>query len=97
MTSVLRHRIFIRDDKETELAVDYEISGGEGPSGEFGPPEHYDPGSSMEVCITDAWLYGSDADGNQAVMVNDLTEAEIERFDMEVNEDPETWEINDDR
>ena len=89
--SVLRHRIFIRDDKETELAVDYEISGGEGPSGEFGPPEHYDPGSSMEVCITDAWLYGS------AVMVNDLTEAEIERFDMEVNDDPETWEINDDR
>ena len=89
--SVLRHRIFIRDDKETELAVDYEISGGEGPSGEFGPPEHYDPGSSMEVCITDAWLYGS------AVMVNDLTEAEIERFDMEVNEDPEKWEIDDEQ
>lgn len=89
-----RSRIFIRDDGETELEVDYTFSGGSAPSGLSGPPEHYDPGSSHEVTIEDAWLL-ADANNPDAPRVT-LTDAEAERFADEVNQDPATWEPDDD-
>lgn len=87
-----RNRIFLRDDQETELSVDYTISGGSEPSGMFGPPEDYDPGSGWEVEIEGAWLL-SESDKADAAQV-ELTEAERERFDNEANEDPASWETD---
>ena len=89
-----RYRTFVRDDGETELEVEYTISGGSEPSGLFGPPEDYDPGSAAEVVVTGAWLV-ADADKQDAPRVQ-LTEAEYERFEIEVNQDPATWEVDDD-
>lgn len=89
-----RSRIFIRDDGETELEVDYTFRAGSAPSGMFGPPEHYDPGSAAEVEIEAAWLL-ADANKPDAPRVK-LTDAEAERFETEVNEDPATWEPDDD-
>lgn len=89
-----RSRIFVRDDRETELEVDYEISGGSEPSGLFGPPEDYDPGEAPEVNITDAWRL-ADANDPNAPRVT-LTDAEAERFAEEVIADPATWEPEDD-
>lgn len=89
-----RSRIFIRDDQETELEVDYEVRGGSEPSGLFGPPEHYDPGEPSEVTVTGAWLL-ADASNVDAPQV-ELTDAENERFEQEVIEDPATWEPDDD-
>lgn len=83
-------RIFIRDDGETELEVDYTFRPGSAPSGMFGPIEHYDPGEPAEVTIEDAWLWG-DRSKPDAPKV-ELTDAEAERFEREVNEDPATWE-----
>jgi hypothetical protein len=85
-----RARTFVRDDRETELEVDYEVRGGSEPSGMFGPPEHYDPGEPPEVTVTGAWLL-ADANNPDAPEV-ELTDAERERFEQEVIEDPETWE-----
>ncbi|MBS67251.1 MAG: hypothetical protein Tp170SUR191951_45 [Prokaryotic dsDNA virus sp.] len=85
-----RTRIFVRDDGETELEVDYEIRGGSAPSGLFGLPEDYDPGEPPEITITDAWLL-ADANDPKAPRVT-LTDAEAERFDDEVLSDPATNE-----
>ena len=85
-----RSRIFIRDDGETELEVDYTFRPGSAPSGMFGPPEHYDPGEPAEVEIEAAWLL-ADANKPDAPKV-EVTDAEAERFEREVNEDPATWE-----
>lgn len=79
-------RIFLRDDGETELKVEYEVHGGSEPSGLFGLPEDYDPGEAPEIVITEAWLIDDDASRVT------LTDAETERFETEVIEDPETWE-----
>lgn len=72
--SAIRH--FTRDDQETEVEVEYELTGGSDPSGEYGPPENYDPGSSPEMTVTKP---------------DDLTEAELERFEEEVMNDPDSW------
>lgn len=85
-----RSRIFIRDDGETELEVDYTFRPGSAPSGEYGPPEHYDPGEPAEVTIEAAWLWADR--GNRDAPKVELTDAEAERFEREVNEDPATWE-----
>lgn len=85
-----RARTFVRDDRETELEVDYEVRGGSEPSGMFGPPEHYDPGEPPEVTVIGAWLL-ADANNPDAPEV-ELTDAERERFEQEVIQDPETWE-----
>lgn len=85
-----RSRFFTRDDGETELEVDYSFRPGCGPSGQFGPPEDYDPGEPAEVTIEDAWL-AADSGNRNAPRVT-LTDAEAERFEAEVNEDPATWE-----
>lgn len=87
-----RSRTFVRDDGETELEVDYSFRPGTAPSGMFGPPEDYDPGEGAEVTIEAAWLL-ADANKPDAPRVT-LTDAEAERFDTEVNEDPATWEID---
>lgn len=92
----LRNRYFLRDDRETELCVDYTVSGGEEPSGMFGPPEDYDPGSSPEVCIEEAWIDGSDLLGAAYAIRINLTDKEQERFETEVCEDPDTWDYYDD-
>ena len=36
------------DDEQGELEVTFEYTPGQAPSGEFGPPEDYDPGSGAE-------------------------------------------------
>lgn len=82
-------RVFVRDDGETEVEVDYTVRGGSEASGLCGLPEDYDPGEAPEIIIEDAWLL-SDADRKDAPRV-DLTDAETERFEQEVCEDPETW------
>lgn len=89
-----RARTFIRDDGKTVLEVDYTANGGQEASGTFGPPEDYDPGCGFEVEIEAAWLL-SDANNPKAPHVT-LTDAEYERFETEVNADPETWEIEQD-
>lgn len=93
--AITRNRIFVRDDRETEVEVDYELRGGSAPSGLFGPPEHYDPGSPPEVTITDCWIERIDAAGMAFTEKVTLTDAEIERFETEVLEDPKTWEPED--
>lgn len=85
-----RTRLFVRDDGETELEVDYTFHGGSAPSGLSGPPENYDPGCSWEVEISDAWLW-EHRNRRDAPSV-ELTSAEADRFADEVNQDPETWE-----
>jgi hypothetical protein len=89
-----RSRIFVRDDGETELEVDYTFRPGCAPSGLFGPIEDYDPGDPAEVEIEAAWLL-ADANKPDAPKVT-LTDAEAERFEAEVNADPATWEPDDD-
>lgn len=37
------------EETEVEVEVAYDVSWGQAPSGQFGPPEHYDPGSADEV------------------------------------------------
>jgi hypothetical protein len=88
-------RFFMRDDGETEVEIDYTLHGGSAPSGLFGPPEDYDPGSPPEVTVEAVWLV-SERDQNEAVTTIELTDAEIERFEAEVIEDPATWEPADD-
>lgn len=88
-----RSRTFLRDDRETEVEVDYSTSGGEPASGMFGPPEDYDPGSAFEVEIESIRPIPDDKPGVEDIQ---LTEAERERFEREVNEDPATWEPEDD-
>lgn len=85
-----RSRIFVRDDRETELEVDYSFRPGTAASGLFGLPEDYDPGEPAEVTIEGAWLL-ADANKQNPPPV-ELTDAEAERFEQEVNEDPDTWE-----
>lgn len=77
-----RSRIFVRDDRETELSIDYEIDGGSEASGQYGPPEDYDPGCAPEIII------------GTIEPLTELTEAEIERFEQEVLEDPDLWEVD---
>jgi hypothetical protein len=89
-----RSRIFIRDDGETELEVDYTFSGGSEPYFGYGDNRLDDPGSGVEVEIKAAWLL-ADANKPDAPKV-ELTDAEAERFETEVNEDPATWEPDDD-
>lgn len=84
-------RFFIRDDGETELEIDYTASGGTEPSGMYGPPEDYDPGSGFEVEIIGIRPVPDDKPGVEDPI---LTDAENERFENEVNEDPSTWEID---
>lgn len=91
-----RFRHFIRDDRETELCAEYTVSGGEVLSGMYRPPEHYDPGSPPEVEIEECWIDGSDLLGAAYAIRINLTDKEAERFEMEVIEDPDTWEYNDD-
>lgn len=93
---MIRNRYFLRDDRETEVCIDYTVRGGEGPSGLSGPPEHYDPGSPPEVEIDDAWIERVDDAGVAYAETVNLSDKEIERFELEVIEDPATWESDDD-
>lgn len=87
------NRVFIRDDGATEVDVDFSVSGGEAPSGLSGPPEDYDPGSGFEVEIESATrLEGEDDGPGRKGDPVTLTDKEFDRFQTEVNEDPETWE-----
>jgi hypothetical protein len=87
-------RYFTRDVGETEVHCEYSFDGGSSPSGEFGPPENYDPGCSAEVCVVDCWL-ASDDDNKDAPRIT-LTDAEYERFDQEANENPPEDDCQDD-
>lgn len=87
-------RFFTRDDQETEVEVDFTVNGGSAPSGLFGLPEDYDPGEPPEVVIEDVWLVADrDKPRAQGATVT-LTDAESERFEQEVLEDPDTYEPN---
>lgn len=88
-----RTRLFVRDD-QTEVEVDYSISGGSAASGTFGPPEDYDPGSAFEVEVEHCYLWAHRNNTKVPPAVT-LTDAEIERLTQEVNEDPETWAPDD--
>lgn len=94
---MIRNRYFLRDDRETEVCIDYTVRGGSEPSGMFGPPEDYDPGSPPEVEIDDAWIERVDSEGMAYTESVTLTDREWERFELEVIEDPATWEPDDDR
>jgi len=94
---MIHNRYFLRDDRETEVCIDYTLRGGSGPSGMFGTPEHYDPGSPPEVEIDDAWIERIDSEGMGYAESVKLTDKEYDRFELEVIEDPSTWEPDDDR
>ncbi len=93
---MVRNRYFLRDDRETEVCIDYTVRGGECASGLHGPPEHYDPGSPPEVEIDDAWIERIDSQGAAYIENVKLTDKEVDRFECEVIEDPTTWEPYDD-
>lgn len=88
------NRIFVRDDRETEVEVDYHTEGGSDASGLSGPPEDYDPGSAPEVIIEDCWIERTDGEGAAYTETVTLTDAERERFETEVLEDPATYELD---
>lgn len=64
-------------DEDAELEVSFDFTPGQAPSGEFGPPEHYDPGSGdefEEVFVTYRGIpQGISGDGEERI-VNWLAE-----------------------
>ena len=81
--------MFVRDDGETEIEVEFSYSPGTAPSGLSGPPEHYDPGEGPEVAIERAWLAKEDPPGTHEYVL--LTEAERQRIEDEIAQDPQ-WD-----
>jgi len=78
--------ITLADDTEAEITFavhDY----GTAPSGHYGPPEHYDPGSGPELYVTGA----ADEDGRPV----ELSEAETERLEYIILDNPD-WRTPDD-
>lgn len=76
-------RAFLRDDLETEVTITFSFTPGTDASGQWGPPEHYDPGSGPEVDIEKV---RPDPDPDPTAPDIELTEPETERFIMEVCE-----------
>lgn len=83
-------RQFIRDNGDA-VDVDYETSGGS--SAVISLPWLSEPGEPPEITITDVWL-SADGENPDAPRVT-LTDAEVERFEREVCEDPATYEVDD--
>ncbi len=81
-------RIFACHDGLTEAHVDYEFTPGEEPSGQFGPPEDYDPGCGEEIWIGRVIVYGSDALGDDYAIRVEMTQADRAAFEAEVAFDP---------
>lgn len=78
-------RVFLRDDGETELHVEYEITSWGYPSNGWD-----DDGAAPEVEIDKAWLL-EDASLPDPPLVT-LTADEEERFCAEVCADPDTYD-----
>lgn len=84
------HEMTLADGREA--LVDYEVEYlGSEPSGMFGPPEDYDPGSGPELYITGAVL----ADGSSDEPI-ELDDAERERLEGIIADNPEWWMPDDD-
>lgn len=81
MRSTKHTRLFVRDDEETEVEVSFEFTAGTPESGNFGPPEHYDPGSGPEFSEYRATLL------SDPTTELSLSEEEIDRFERETEQD----------
>lgn len=79
-TYVNCRRDFVRDD-DTEVEVVFAFTPGTPEQGNYGPPEHYDPGSGPEIEVQYAVLAG---DADERVQLDDQ---EIDRFTTETIED----------
>jgi hypothetical protein len=80
------HRTYERDDRDTEVEVEFCVeTWGSPPSGEFGPPEDYDPGEGPLVELVQAHTLRPD--GSHAEKV-DLTPTEIKRMTDHFLENP---------
>jgi hypothetical protein len=77
---------FLRDDGETEVQVEIAVNSWGRAAQLYGPPEACDPGEPMEVEVLRAWLW-SDRNTPLAPCVI-LTEAEIDRAEIEFMENP---------
>jgi len=79
----------VTDDDAVEIIVDFTLSGGSGPSGLSGPPEHYDPGEPPEFLIVGA----EERSTGKAV---DLTPEEEEAVERDVMERLDEFDDGDD-
>jgi hypothetical protein len=76
-----------------EVYVEYVVDDyGSDPSGMYGPPEDYDPGSGPELHIEKVSI----DEGVGAVEIIGLPDAEIERLETEIAENPDWWLPDDD-
>ncbi len=76
-----------------EVLVDYEVEHcGSEPSGMYGPPEDYDPGSGPELYITRVRL-ADDAAPDDPI---ELDDSERERLEGIIAENPDWWMPDDD-
>jgi hypothetical protein len=74
-----------------EVLVDYVVeSYGSDPSGEYGPPENYDPGSGPELYIEKIVLL----DGPDEPI--EIAPEERERLEATIIENPDWWMPSDD-
>lgn len=74
-----------------EVLVDYVVDDyGSEPSGMFGPPEDYDPGSGPELYIEKITL----TDGPDEPI--EVTQQERERLEATIAENPDWWMPSDD-
>lgn len=96
MKPIIETRPFVRDDQETEIDVEFSFIAGTEPSGMFGPPENYDPGSGPEIEILSAYAWadmgstpsGRSLDPARVDIRDSLTEAEEERIMDEIAQNP---------
>lgn len=78
-----------RGEENIDVIVDFTVDHwGSGPTGMFGPPEDYDPGSPAEIYVTKAVRI----DTSEEVK---LTDAEEEAFCRWVEENADNWADSD--
>lgn len=80
------HYMTLADGRE--VLVDYVVeSHGSEPSGMYGPPENYDPGSGPELYVERATIDDGTKDGQPV----ELDAAERERLEDIIAENPDWW------
>lgn len=84
----------IRDDGETEIEVEIDVSSWGSAAQTSGPPESCDPGEGAECEIIDAWLL-ADADRADAPRI-ELTALERARIELDFLENPPEPDYGDD-
>jgi hypothetical protein len=73
----------LSDENQTQVEVFYTYEPGEPASGQYGPPEYYDPGSGPEIEIEEVWNTETD----QPTLI-EMSEQDAAKFIAYIAENP---------